>query len=74
MKMPGLIKWVQNHVISEDRQGAPDGIGELWFNDTEALETAMNSGQMASAIEDAKNFFDMDKTYALAVDEKIIIG
>ena len=73
-KTPGLIKWVQNQVVSEDREGAPDGIGELWFNNIEALQTAMSSAEMGAAVEDAKNFLDMDKTYALVVEEKMVIG
>jgi len=73
-KTPGLTKWVQNHVVSEDPEGAPDGIGELWFNNIEALQTAMSSAEMGSAVEDAKSFLDMDKTYALVVDEKMVIG
>jgi hypothetical protein len=36
------------------------------------MEQAMNSPQMAAAVEDAKRFLDMERTYALAVDEKII--
>jgi uncharacterized protein (TIGR02118 family) len=71
-KTPGLVKWVQNHVTSVPNEAAPDGIGELWFSDAEALEKGMNSLEMAAAVEDARNFFDMDKTYALFVEEKHI--
>jgi uncharacterized protein (TIGR02118 family) len=69
-KIPGLKKWVQNHVISVPGDPAPDGIGELRFDNTEA----MNSPEMAAAVEDAKNFLDMERTYALVVDEKAVIG
>ncbi|MCI0562014.1 MAG: EthD family reductase [Nitrososphaera sp.] len=73
-KIPGLKKWVQNHIISAPNEAAPDGIGELWFDNAEAREQAMNSPEMAAAVEDAKNFLDMERTYALVVDEKTIIG
>lgn len=73
-KMPGLRKWVQNHVISEDREGAPDGIGELWFDNTDALEAAMGSAEMGQAAESAKKFLDMERTYAVVVEEKVVIG
>lgn len=73
-KTPGLRRWVQNHVISEEREGAPDGIGELWFDNTGALEAAMGSAEMGSAVEDAKSFLDMERTYALIVEEKVVIG
>jgi hypothetical protein len=31
-------------------------------------------GQMPAAVEDAKRFLDMERTYALVVDEKTAIG
>jgi len=73
-KIPGLKKWVQNHVISAPSEAAPDGIGELWFDNAEAMEQAMNSPEMAAAVEDAKNFLEMERTYALVVDGKTVIG
>ena len=30
-KKLGFMKYVQNRVTSQDPEGAPDGIGELWF-------------------------------------------
>jgi uncharacterized protein (TIGR02118 family) len=71
---PGLTKWVQNHVASTAGEAAPDGIGELWFDNTRALERAMNSPEMAAAIEDAGRFLDMQRTYALTVEDKTVIG
>jgi uncharacterized protein (TIGR02118 family) len=73
-KTPGLEKWVQNHVTSVAKEAMPDGVGELWFADAEALEKGMNSPEMAAAVEDAKNFFDMERTYALVLEEKRILG
>jgi uncharacterized protein (TIGR02118 family) len=73
-KLPGLKKWVQNHVTVLPSEAAPDGIGELWFDDPAALEQAMNSPEMGAAVEDAKRFLDMEKTYALVVAEKPVIG
>ena len=72
--VPGLRKWVLNHVVSEEGKSLPDGIGELWFDDADALETAMSSSEMGSAIEDAKRFLDMDKTYAVLVEEEPVLG
>lgn len=73
-KIPGLKKWVQNHVTALPNQTAADGIGELWFDDLGALEQAMNSTEMAAAAEDAGKFLDMQRTYAVVVDEKTVIG
>ena len=72
--IPGLKRWVQNHPIAAGTGTAADGIGELWFDTAEAMEAAMNSPQMSAAIEDAKRFLDMERTYALVVDEKEVIG
>jgi uncharacterized protein (TIGR02118 family) len=72
--IPGLTKWVQNHPVAMPSQTAADGIGELWFDTAEAMRQAMNSAEMAAAVEDARSFLDMEKTYALVVDEKTVIG
>jgi hypothetical protein len=45
-------------------------VSELWFDSPEA----MTSPEMAAAVEDAKRFLDMVKTYALVVDEKRVLG
>ena len=73
-KAPGLRRWVRNHPVSEASDGAPDWIGELWFDDQEAFNTCMNSKEMAAAFEDAKRFADLDKTYSLVVDEQTGMG
>jgi uncharacterized protein (TIGR02118 family) len=73
-KVPGLRRWIQNQATQMSNEIVADGIGELWFDDAAAMEQGMNSPQMAEAIEDAKRFLDMEKTYALTVDEKSVIG
>jgi hypothetical protein len=45
----------------------------LWFDSPAAMEQAMNS-PMAAAVKDAERFLDMERTYALAVDEKTIFN
>jgi uncharacterized protein (TIGR02118 family) len=72
--IPGLTRWVQNHVISAPGEPACDGVGELWFENDEALQCALKSSAMAAAVEDAKNFLDMEKTGLLIIDEKTIVG
>jgi len=69
-KLPGLIKWVQNHVVSAPGEAVCDGIGELWFESDEALK----STDMAAAVEDAKNFLDMEKTGMVIVREQSVVG
>ena len=72
-KISGLKKWVLNSVTSMPSETAPDGIAELWFDNAQDLEQAMNSIEMAAAVEDAKRYLDMEKTYALVVKEKTVI-
>ena len=73
-KIPGLKKWVQNHSAELPNATAADGIGELWFNSAEAMQQAFASPEGIAGMEDGKRFADMEKTYALVVDEKIVIG
>jgi uncharacterized protein (TIGR02118 family) len=72
-KVPGLRRWVQNHVASLPLEGAADGIGELWFDDAATRKQGMESSQMAAAVDDAKRFLDMTRSYALVVDEHMVI-
>jgi uncharacterized protein (TIGR02118 family) len=73
-KVPGLKRWVQNHVTGARNEGNPDGIGELWFESAEAMGQAMKSPEMSAAAEDAKRFLDMTRTYAIVVEEKTIVA
>jgi uncharacterized protein (TIGR02118 family) len=73
-ELPGLTKWAQNHVVSAPGEPVCDGVGELWFASDEAMEKALNSPQMAAAVEDAQNFLDMERTGLIIVEEKTIIG
>jgi uncharacterized protein (TIGR02118 family) len=73
-KVPSLTKWVQNHVVSAPGEPACDGIGELWFESDEAMTEALNSAEMAAAVEDAKNFLDMEKTGMVIVQEQSVVG
>jgi len=69
-KTPGLQKWIQNHVGMLPSETSPDGIGELWFDTAGAMESA----EMAAAVEDARRFLDMERSYAVVVEEKPILG
>jgi uncharacterized protein (TIGR02118 family) len=53
---------------------ACDGVGELWFENDETMQSALDSPTMAAAVEDAKNFLDMEKTGLVIVEEKTVIG
>jgi uncharacterized protein (TIGR02118 family) len=70
-KIPGLTRWVQNHVMSAPGDPVCDGVGELWFDSDEVMRSALASPEMAAAVEDARNFLDMEKTGLVIVEEKI---
>lgn len=68
-KLPGLTKFVQNHVVGPPDARPCDGIGELWFESDEAMAEALSSPEMGAAVESARNFLDMDKTGLIVVRE-----
>jgi uncharacterized protein (TIGR02118 family) len=74
-KLPGLTRWVQNHVVSAPAEPAAcDGVGELTFASDEVMQTALNPPEMAAAVEDARNFLDMDRTGLVIVEEKLVVA
>ncbi len=73
-RLPGLTRWVQNHVDGAPGEPVCDGIGELWFKSDKARDAALKSPEMAAAIEDAKRFLDMERTGLLIVEEKAVAG
>jgi uncharacterized protein (TIGR02118 family) len=74
-KLPGLTRWVQNHVVSAPAEPAAyDGVGELSFESDEVMQAALNSPEMAAAVEDAQNFLDIDKTGQVIVEEKTVVA
>ena len=72
-KVPGLLKWKENHVNPMPHENAPDVVAELWFESPESMQAVMKTPEWEAAIEDAKRFLDMEKTYAFTVDEKVFI-
>ena len=73
-KLPGLTRYIQNHVDSAPAEPVCDGIGELWFATDDLMNEALNSPEMAAAVQDAKRFLDMERTGMILVQEKILIG
>jgi len=72
--VPGLTKWIQNHVTSAPGESICDGVGEPWFESNEVMEKALNSPEMGAAVEDARNFLDMERTGLITVEEKTIVS
>lgn len=73
-KVPGLTRWVQNRVIGAPGEPICDGIGELWFESDAVMEKALKSSEFGAAVEDAKNFLDMERTGMVIVQENTAIS
>ena len=73
-ELPGLTRFVQNYVVASPAGHVCDGVGELWFENGEIMEAALNSPEMGAAVESAKNFLDMEKTRMIIVEEKTLLG
>src|ERR1700757_4663672 len=73
-KLPGLTRYIQNHVDAAPAEPVCDGIGELWFATDDLMNEALKSPEMAAAVQDAKRFLDMERTSMILVQEKILIG
>ena len=69
----GLRRYVQNLVTGEEHEGGPDGIGELWFDDSAAMDRVLNHAAWLHAFEDAERFADLERSYPLIVEESVII-
>jgi uncharacterized protein (TIGR02118 family) len=77
-KVPGLRRYVQNHITGERSRAdiettalEIDGIAELWFDDTAALEAAARTPEMKALHADGALFIGRIKSYT--VEEKIIV-
>jgi hypothetical protein len=46
----------------------------MWFDDDAAMNKSLNSAEMSAAVEDAKNFLDMQRTSVFVVSEEMMIG
>ena len=69
--LPGLRKYVQNHVVPDTKRRHPgwDAIVELYFDDWVSMERAWASPQGAASDADLPKFVDVDRTTWSVVDE-----
>ena len=70
--MPGLRRWVQNRSVPQQPGGgAPpyDGIGELWFDNREAVTASLQSAEFAAVMQDGMSFGDLERSQMLLVEE-----
>jgi uncharacterized protein (TIGR02118 family) len=70
-RLPGLRRYVQDHIGRLERQGGRpcDGLEEFEFESPEALATALASEQGAAAMADLRNFADTARSGVVYVEE-----
>ncbi|QLK20883.1 MULTISPECIES: EthD family reductase [Klebsiella/Raoultella group] len=68
-RLPGITKYVENHVIKDETGVKCDGIGELWFESDKKLDSEINSPLWSEAVEDAKRYIDLEPSGAIIVRE-----
>lgn len=76
-RIPGLRRYVQCHIpttlYAGDTPPAYDGVAELWFDDFDALRSALASPEVAAAREDERNFIDHRRALAIVTEEHVVL-
>jgi uncharacterized protein (TIGR02118 family) len=72
-RIPHLVAHVRNVVTQLPFAGATDGLGELWFPSVDDMNEALSSPEFNAAFLDAQRFLDLGRTYAVVVDEILVI-
>ena len=72
-RIPGLRKYVQNHVALDPSRMHPgwDAVVELYWDDRESMEKAWRSPEGQAATEHLKEFADLSKTTWAIVEEDV---
>lgn len=73
--IPGLRRLVQSHPVPHPPDMAPpdfDGMAELWFDDTAALQAARRSPEWRASNVDEANFIDETRTAVFITEEREI--
>ncbi len=77
-KIPGLLKYIQYHVRSDQLDSGDDpidGIAELWFESVDAQCKAYQTQEYQAVVEDEPNLFAMNSHYVhpVMVEKMIVI-
>ena len=76
-RIPGLRRYVQSHAHAVSREmwpGSYDGVAEIWFDDLESFRSAMDTPEVAAALEDEKNFIDHSRVALFLTEEHVVVG
>ena len=72
-RIPGLRRYVQNHVVSDPGRKHPgwDAVIELYWDDRVSMEAAWRSPEGAAATKHLEEFADLSKSTWAIVDEEV---
>jgi uncharacterized protein (TIGR02118 family) len=79
VKVPGIGRYLQNHVVEPDPARRPvfDGFSECWFEDVDAYNEMNAAPEWDEMNEDAATLFDRDRIvsgWSAALDERVVVG
>lgn len=76
--IPGLRRYVQAHKVQMTYNHEPhatyDAVGEMWFDDLEAIRSATRSAEATRALSDDAAFIDMNSIAQLVTTEHVILS
>lgn len=74
-RIPGLVRYVQNHAPRDGTGAAPfcDGIAEMWYADEAAYRGSRESPEARAAVADLDAFVDRARIVYLFVDEVEVV-
>lgn len=74
-KVPGLRKYTQHHAVPGPDGTEPpyDGFSEMWWDDAESLQAALESPEGKAAVEDIGNIVDMERQQVFVVEQHSIV-
>ena len=75
VKLPGLKRYLQNHVQSDTDTEPPfDGVAEAWFDDVDSMRATVGTPELSAIRADESNFIDTATMGTILVEEVVIKG
>lgn len=72
-KIPGLRKYVQHHAVQgpDGREPPYDGFAEMWWDNGESLQRALESPEGRAAVEDIGGIVDRQEVFVVEQHEMV---
>jgi len=76
LQLPGLRKYVQNHVLETQYRGGrrpiTDGVAETWWDDRDALRAHRDTPVLADLLADEAEFMDLSDRHSIVAEEVVV--